>query len=237
MRPRYLLFFLAAIGSTLVAQTPSGGALPPIKPLSMVRKLAPVYPYDLLLKGKAGWAEVRFMVDYSGRAVMTTIAESSNPVFGHSLLAEIEANEFMPPRMNGQPQISLTGQRYTFEEGALEPSDRRILIELRKPTPDIVPAGELDAPLAPIRREAPVFPSALLGEGVSGRAEIEFIVDREGRVCLPRVVSASHEDFGWAAATRIARWRYQPPLKGGQKVDTRTTQVVTFDHTKGAASF
>ena len=219
------------------AQTPAV-PLPPVKTLSMVRKLAPVYPLDLLLKGKTGWAEVRFMVDYSGRPVMTTIAESSNPIFGHALLAEVESNEFMPPRVNGQPQISLSGQRYNFEgEAGLDPSEKRILAELRKPAPAIVPSNELDTPLHSTRQEPPVYPTALLGEGVSGKAEIEFIVTQEGRVAFPKIVSATSEDFGWAAATAISRWRYQPPVKGAQKVDTRARIVVTYDHTKAKATF
>lgn len=235
---RKYFFLLVAAASAASAQTPPGGALPPIKAVSMVRKLAPVYPLELLLKGKSGWAEVRFMVDYSGKPVMTTVAGASDRVFGRSLLAEIEANEFMPPRVNGQPQVTLSGQRYAFEaEANLDPAEKRVLAELRKPTPAILPATELDAPLSPMRREAPVYPSALLSESTSGRAEIEFIVTQEGRVVFPKIINTSHEDFGWSAATAISRWRYQPPSKGGQKVDTRTSIVINFDHTKGLATF
>jgi len=237
MRPLHLCLFLFAAVGLATAQTIPGGPLPPIKQISMVRKLAPVYPFDLLIKGKTGTAEVRFMVDYSGRPVMTTIAEATNPVFGRALLAEVESNEFMPPRVNGQPQISLTGQRYTFDEANLDPAEKRVLAELRKPNPAFPSARELDSPLSPVRREPPTYPLALLSEGTGGKTEIEFIVTQEGRVAFPRIVSGTHEDFGWAAATAIARWRYQPPVKGGQKVDTRTSIVVSFDAAKGTASF
>lgn len=212
--------------------------MPPVKQITMVRKLVPVYPFDELVKGKTGWAEVRFMVDYSGRPIMTTVAASSNPVFGRSLLAEIESNEFMPPRVNGQPQITLSGERYSFNgEANLDPSEKRILAELRKPMPALSNSRELDKALTPIRRDAPTFPSALLSEGVSGKVELEFVVDRDGRAMFPRIVSSSHEDFGWAAAAAISRWRYQPPVKGGAKVDTRANVTVTFDSSKGTVQF
>lgn len=232
-----IVLFSAIAALPAIAQVP-GGELPPTKAVSTVRRIAPVYPLDALLKGKKGWAEVRFMVDYSGRPVMTTIAGSSDPVFGYALMADVEANEFMPPRVNGQPQIALSGVRHTFDgETNLDASEKRVLAELKKPKPAILSAKELDAPLKSTRQEPPVYPYAQQSDGISGRAEIEFVVDRDGRALLPRVVNASSEDFGWAACAAVVRWRYQPPVKGGQKVDARTTVVVNFDHTKGLASW
>lgn len=232
-----LLILTVSVALPTFGQGPASD-LPPIKSVTMVRKLNPVYPLDELLKGKTGTAEVRFMVDYSGRPTMTTIASATSPVFGRALLAEIESNEFLPPRVNGQPQLALTGERYVFNgEASLEPNERRVLGELRKSGSGIAATSELDKPLTPIRRDPPVFPSALQSESVSGRAEIEFIVDMDGRVVLPRIANASHEDFGWSAATAISRWRFQPPLKGGQKVDVRTTVVINYDGAKGVATF
>lgn len=238
-RSGMVLLFTAALAAALplVAQTPPA-QLPPLKPISMVRKLSPVYPLDLLLKGKTGYAEVRFMVDYSGRAVMTTVASASTPAFGAALLADIESNEFMPERINGQPQLTLTGERYTFNgEAALDPGERRILAELKKPAPALVPAKELDKPLVQVRKDSPVYPFALQSDAISGRAEVEFVVDRDGNALFPRIVNASHDDFGWSAATAIQRWRFQPPTKNGQKVDARTSVVVQFDNTKGTVTW
>jgi TonB family protein len=108
---------------------------------------------------------------------------------------------------------------------------------LKKSAPAIPSAKELDKPLASIRQEKPIYPYALQSDGISGKAEIEFIVDREGKACLPRIVSSTHDDFGWAAATAVERWRYQPPTKGGQKVDARTSVVVTFDLAKNTVTW
>ncbi|HEU5080242.1 MAG TPA: energy transducer TonB [Opitutaceae bacterium] len=204
----------------------------------MVRRLSPVYPLDLLIKGRTGSAEVRFMVDYSGRPVMTSILNATNPAFGQALLADIESNEFMPPRVNGKPQLTLSGQKYIFDgEASLDPTEKRLLAELRKPMPAIVSVRELDKPLVQTRKDSPVYPFALQSDGLSGKAEVEFIVDRDGRVNFPKILSSTQEDFGWAAATAIARWRYTPPTKGGQKVDVRTSVVVKFDHTKGSVTW
>ena len=56
----------------------------------------------------------------------------------------------------------------------------------------------------PLWRIAPRYPAALLAEKPPGDAVIEFIIDREGRAQLPRIVSATHEAFGWAAAAAIS---------------------------------
>jgi TonB family protein len=239
MRFNPVLLTVAAVisGSTFVSAV-FADDLPPAPSISMVRKLSPVYPLDALLKGRTGWAEVRFMVDYSGRAVMTCVLSASSPAFGHSLLADVEADEFIPPRVNGQPQLTLSGQRFIFEgEGKLEPNEKRVLAELRLPIPTVVSAKDLDKPLTSIRQEPPVYPYALESDGLSGHAEIEFIVDHDGHAIFPRIISSTQEDFGWSAATAIARWRYQPPVKGGQKVDARTTVTVNFDHNKGSATW
>jgi TonB family protein len=73
-------------------------------------------------------------------------------------------------------------------------------------------------------------------DGLTGQAEIEFIVDRDGRVLFPRIVSASHEDFGWAAATAVSQWRFNPPMRNGQRVEVRMSVPILFDAQKLASS-
>jgi TonB family protein len=238
--PRTLLLAAVAALTALpvVAQLPASGVLPATQPVSMVRQTSPVYPLDLLLKGRSGWAEVRFSVDYSGRPVLTSIASKSELAFGYALLADIESNEFMPPRVNGQPTLTLSGVRHTFDgEASLDASEKRILAELKKIKPAFLGPKELDAPLKSIRQAPPVYPYAALSDGMSGKAEIEYVIDRDGRCLLPKIISATSEDFGWSAATAVARWRFQPPVKGGQKVDVRTSVVISFDIAKGAATW
>ncbi len=234
------VFLTVAALAVMPALAPSVFAddLPPAASISSVRKLSPVYPLDLLLKGKTGWAEVRFMVDYSGRAVMTCVSSASNAPFGHALLADIEANEFIPPRINGKPQLTLSGDRFIFEgEAQLDPNEKRVLAELRQAIPTIISARELDKPLVATRQAPPVYPYALESDGLSGRTEIEFIIDHDGHVLFPRIVSSTQEDFGWAAATAVSHWRYQPPVKGAAKVDARASVVINFDHNKGTATW
>jgi TonB family protein len=95
---------------------------------------------------------------------------------------------------------------------------------------------ELDERPKTVRQDSPVYPRALKDDSLTGQAEIEFIVGADGRVHYPRIVSATQEDFGWAAATAIAQWQFQPPTKDGKHVDVRMTVPVLFDARKLAAA-
>jgi outer membrane biosynthesis protein TonB len=55
-------------------------------------------------------------------------------------------------------------------------------------------------------------------------------------VHFPHIVSASHEDFGWAAATAVAQWKFAPPQKNGEKVEVRMKTQVLFDARQLAAA-
>ncbi len=57
---------------------------------------------------------------------------------------------------------------------------------------------------------------------------LEVIVDRDGRVRLPHIRSATRPEFGWAAATAVSQWLFETPLKDGKPVDVRVVIPVKF---------
>ena len=199
------------------------------------RAYNPVYPYEALMAGHGGWAEISVTVDNSGRAILPSTVGASDAAFASALQADIEAIEYIPPRKNGQPLMSQLKVRFVFpEQPALDVPARQILAELRKPTPAFYTVDELDKKPEPIRQPQPAYPWILRSDGISGQAEIEFVVDRTGHPLFPHVISASHADFGWAAATAVLRWRYQPPVKNGEKVDARIRETIVFDLNKAS---
>ena len=228
------LAILLIAGSVTAPLTAQSEATPP----RSVRNVAPVYPYDLLIQGKDGSAEVLFTIDYAGKAILGSAVKASDPAFAKALLADIEANEFLPPRVNGKPKLSQAKLPHTFRAGfGLDATAREILTELRKPLPSLTRADQLDKKPVTIRQDQSTYPYSLQSDGVSGRAEIEIVIDRTGRVLFPRILSATNDDIGYAAATAVTRWRYQPPMKGGVAVDARATVTVTYDQAKMAAAW
>lgn len=224
-----LVFGLA----TARAQRPAGAAEE--RKAQPSRAYNPVVPYDALIAGRSGSAEISFTVDYSGRAMLLNTVSATDPAFANAFMADIEAVEFSPPRVNGRALMSSLKERFSFPaQPALDVVAQGVLDELRKPKPAILSVDELDKKPQPIRQPRPAYPWTQRSDSASGHAEIEFVIDRNGRPLFPRIISATHEDFGWAAATGILRWRYQPPLKNGEKVDVRTTVTVVFDINKSA---
>jgi len=228
--------FAAGGEASLLKSDAAAGALsftPTNKPYDVApvvrRKPLPLYPYEMVLAGKSGSTDASFVVDYAGRPLFAVAAGASDRAFAKAAIAMVEASEYSPGRKGTRCVMSPTSEHFQFDgEASLNPDARRVLGELRKPSPAILSLTQLDERPKVIEQISPAYPRALKDDGLTGQAEIEFIVSRDGAVLFPRVVSATHEDFGWAAAVAVAQWRYQPPLKGGRNVDVRMTVPILF---------
>jgi TonB family protein len=227
----------AANGATTDSNGDTSANVPTSYQGQAKRAINLIYPYEMLMEGKAGWAEASFVIDYAGRPLFTNPAGASDPAFAKAAVAMIEANEFTPARKGRHVTMTPTSLRFAFDgDAALDADALRVLIELRKAQPAICSLAELDQRPKALSQTSPVYPRALKEDGLTGQAEIEFVVSSEGKVLFPHIVSASQEDFGWAAAIAVAQWRFQPPTKNGQKVDVRMTVPVLFDARKLAAA-
>lgn len=248
---RCLWAIAAVIGSfpcCLIAAKPTdsssvlaiGGSAAPAKyeiAPAAKRKVAPVYPYDMLISGRSGWAEASFIIDYAGRPLFANPKNASDPAFAKAVVAMIEASQYVPGRRDRHNVMSPVSERYQFlGESALDDNARRVLVTLRKGDHSLPDVADLDDRPKAIQQTSPVYPRALKDDGLTGQAEIEFVIDREGRVLFPHIVSATHEDFGWAAATAVAQWRFQPPQKDGRNVDVMMRVPILFDAHKLASS-
>ncbi len=193
------------------------------------RKPTPIYPYEMVLSGQSGSVDTSFVVDYVGRALFATAGGAGNPSMAKAAIAMVEASEYIPGKKGTQRVMSPITEHFQFDgEKSLDPEARRILAELRKPKPAILFSAELDERPKVIRQVSPSYPRALKDDGLTGQAEIEFIISKDGTVMFPHCVSATHEDFGWAAAVAVAQWRYQPPQKGGKNVEVRMSVPILF---------
>ncbi|HUL53277.1 MAG TPA: TonB family protein [Opitutaceae bacterium] len=193
-----------------------------------------VYPYELAVAGVEGEAELQFDVDPGGVARDIVVVRANEPAFGFAAKAMLEAWQFEPRIENGKAVSALAQTlKVRFDSAssdvALDASARRLLAELKKDTPDITRAGSLDGVPWAVKTVNPVHPRDLLKRsGVAGEATIDFLVDPNGRVQLPRIVSATQWEFGWAAATALLRFEFTPPMKGGVPTATRMRLPIKF---------
>jgi TonB family protein len=194
--------------------------------------LRPVYPYELQRDGVTGKATIAFQIDRRGRVVLVEVRSATRPEFGLALAAAAEASRCEPARRDGQPTQALMQREQIFDFSEdntlfLEWNGRLLGWETERPD-RIVPANKLDVPLKPIIRPAPEFPLRLVGRTEKGEAVVELLVDEEGRVRLPRVISATEPEFGYAATHAAASWAFEPPRTAGKLVVTRVRLPFIF---------
>ncbi len=193
-----------------------------------------VWPHDLLIQGGGGEAVVEFTVGITGIVSGLKVRSATQAAFGQAALAALATWRFRPALSDGQAVAVPLIKRVEFvavpQVAAVE--------AVKDPEAELVRAARagsigapkgLDEKLTPIFRVPPVYPSTLKAAGgPKGEAVIEFVIARDGRARLPRIVSATHEEFGWAAATAVAQWVFKAPLRGGEAVDVKVSIPVSF---------
>lgn len=189
----------------------------------------PRYPHALLQKGTSGVARVSMMVGTRGEVLATRISDASHPEFGFALQAAAQEFKYRPALKHGQPCPSLVSFEQKFEptdEALVSAADRAALSLERKHPERLLAASQLDEPLQPGVAKSPSFPFAVPESVNEGAAKIEMLIDDDGRVCLPRVVSASDPAFGYAAVQAVGQWRFDAPKSHGKPGAVRV--VVPF---------
>jgi TonB family protein len=77
---------------------------------------------------------------------------------------------------------------------------------------------------------APVYPDALLLNGVEGFVEAEFVVDTSGLVDAGsvRILKSTHKDFSSAVRLALLGMEFRPAWRGSRRVRQLVTQRFTF---------
>jgi TonB family protein len=211
---------LAANGVTLA--DPPGSAYDQKPRLRVI--VDPVYPYDLLIADTEGDAAADFVIGTNGRLESIVVREASQPGFGRALAAALDGWMFKPAQNADHAVAARAAVRWHFgvnSEG-YQPLARLVQRVRNNDTADMGARG-LDGALNSRYQISPVYPAALVDEKAAGEAQIGFIIDHDGRCRLARIISATREEFGWAAATAVERWVFDPPRRGGRPTDVRVT--------------
>jgi TonB family protein len=216
----YLANGLASVDGTAADVTPD-----------LIVVTDPVWPIDALLKGEGGSATVDFKVNETGTVSEVHVREATNADFGAALVAATETWLFDRPINNGRAVSITLSRKAEFPAIGAEGDENNPVVRLVRASRrgEVGGAKGLDGKLTPLYRVRPEYPKSLKSTGTpAGHAEIEFIVDRTGRARLLRVTAASQPEFGWAAATAVSQWIFQPPHRGGQAVDVKVKIPISF---------
>jgi TonB family protein len=196
----------------------------------------PVYPYELFCDGKKGEATVAVLITSGSVVARMGVAKETAPELGYAALAACEYFEFAPALLDGKPTDAMFTIRQEFNNDSPFVTDAdRAMLRLEKESPqEIVTAGKLDSVPKHIVFRQPPFPLAARQlRFTGGDAVVEFLIDTDGKVRLPRIVSSTHPLFGYQAVQTMANWRYEPPMSQGKPVVTRAR--IPFHFTSGDA--
>lgn len=195
--------------------------------------VVPVYPHDLRRAGTRGKATAVMSINEAGRVVRIDVVETTHPEFGQALTAALESFAFDPALKDGHPVVSFLRFEQSFNATELRDPEGDRLLTLEKKHPEkIASAKQLDAPLKAISRRAPVFPLIRAGRDDTAEAMVDLIVDDEGYVRLPRIVSATDPAFGYAAVQAVSQWRFEPPKVHGTPTAVRVRAPFAFTPAK-----
>lgn len=88
--------------------------------------------------------------------------------------------------------------------------------------------SDLDRIPQAVAQPAPQFPPNLRDDITEGQVVVGFIVDADGIVRDPRVISSTANEFERPAINGVLRWKFRPGMKGGKKVATRMEVPLKF---------
>jgi protein TonB len=88
--------------------------------------------------------------------------------------------------------------------------------------------GEIDQKPRAIFQGQPLFPAEMRGKKVDGSATVIFVVGADGKVQSPKIAKSSHSAFEQPALEAVKQWKFEPGVKGGERVACRMRVSITF---------
>lgn len=124
----------------------------------------------------------------------------------------------------GAPGKLLEGWRYGPRplEEAQEPDAETEKIEESGSSADVTPPRK-------IRGEAPKYPYAKRQACLDGPIVVEFVIDEEGHVADPRLLTLQDPVLGLAAMDPLRTWLYEPGRLEGKPIKIYFTLTVNFE--------
>jgi protein TonB len=88
--------------------------------------------------------------------------------------------------------------------------------------------AEIDQKPRAVFQASPVYPAELRSKKLEGVVTVIFVVDAAGKVNNVRLEKSSHPAFEKPALDAIRKWKFEPAVKGGERVACKMRVPVRF---------
>lgn len=212
---------LAGSAATVVSATEEESTM---RELQLARMVHPNFPGQLAILGiPTGDVTLAISRDAGGNPTDILVIESSHSLFSEAALESAWQWKFVPisesAARNAAPavvRLSFSYQGVVFVFPTIENQMRRNVGAGIRNRAVVLPTLEMaNSSPRPVNYKDPEYPATLASVGMQGEAKVTFYVDEEGKVRMPRVLSATAPEFGKAAIAAVSNWRFDPPKPRG----------------------
>lgn len=223
----------------LAVATVATAATGRLEPLKVTPTTDLTYPRRLVDKYiDQGEARIMVLVDERGRLADWMVTGYSHPLFAKEVLDGLPRWKYEPARLHGRPIALRTEIRCLFSNGRMVriiPGDMEFSLRMKE-TPYARPfqqhiyrAEELDRMPDTVAEVAPMPPDQLGARATRGQVTVEYLIDLEGRVRMPMVLSSDDDAFTQSVLLALTEWRYETPRRAGAAVVARVAQRFDFE--------
>jgi hypothetical protein len=216
----------------------SGADLWGDRPLRIVQTSQANFPPSLAAEG-IDQGEVRAVlnVNAEGKLVDYLVTAYTRRELAQELVSNLRDWSYQPARQRGESVGSRVEVVFAFQARgmvlSLTPLDTVAISTNRfiRPTLTSLICGpsELDEPVRAVHVVQPQHPGNRVSPPpVQPTVLLDFYIDMEGRPRMPVVLRAAHELYALAAVDALTQWQFTPPLRKGQPMIVRATQLFTF---------
>lgn len=183
-----------------------------------------------------GYATAILTVNAEGHVDDALVVEASHPAFGDTVLKAVSAWQLAPATSATVPRREVI--RFAFRrEGTVLSMSHAQAAEYQFPagTDSLrsVSWEELSSPPARLASAKPAYPRQGQTAAAGANAVVNFVIDPQGQVRVPVIVSTTDAAFGDAALAAVKQWRYAPPLHDGDPVSVVVAQSFTYGPAAG----
>lgn len=206
-------------------------------------KAVPQFPHKLITEGVTeGHVTFAVSVSADGTVNDSVVLEYSHEAFVGTCVEAMKDWKLTPARLDGQNVPVQTELRFDFKrEGVVETNSINIEnhyirniggVEERRLAYRLPRQNELDRTPARVTTVEPQYARQAEKEGVRGKVQVYFYIDKNGEVRLPSVTVDAHPYLSDIAVTALRSWRFEPPTRRGEPVMIAATQEFDFGNVK-----